>query len=316
MVSVIIMVYNRTSYLPAAIQSALDQTYRNIEVIVADDASTTDIAGLVRKFSDPRVRYRRNETNLRMARNLSATLRETRGEFFANLNDDDLWEPDFLEKVVPPMAAHPEATVGFSDHFVVKETGEIDPAATETNSRVWKRTALPPGLHQPFHRIALADLSVPAAMAAVFRRSAIDPAEIAPEADFCYDRWLLYLACRLGGAAYYVPERLTRYRVHKTSETSTTDRVQWTGPYIFCFQQMLADERLSALKSFFQAKLAETYTNRGLALLRSGRPGEGRPWLLKGLRQGHRQRAMAGLALSLLPASLAASLMNRMGSQT
>ncbi len=59
------------------------------------------------------------------------------------------------------------------------------------------------------------------AMAAVFRRDILDGAPFSPRVGGCYDQWLAYLAARGGGAAFYVPERLTRYRLHAGSGSAT-----------------------------------------------------------------------------------------------
>ena len=103
-ISAIIPAYNATTrYLDQAIGSALSQTHAPSEVIVVDDASSDDTAGLVARF--PRVRYVRRTENggQAAARNDGAKL--ATGEFLAFLDQDDLWEPTFLEEALAVLQA-------------------------------------------------------------------------------------------------------------------------------------------------------------------------------------------------------------------
>ena len=126
LVSIVIPTFERLNYLPYAIESALAQTYQNIEVIVSDDASTVDVQSLVATFPDPRIRYRRNQSNMGQALNNLAALKETKGKYVANLHDDDMWEPTFLEKLIPALERHKDAVLAFSDHFIMDSDGKID----------------------------------------------------------------------------------------------------------------------------------------------------------------------------------------------
>ena len=98
LISVVIPTYNRRDKLPACIASVLAQTYRNIEVIVVDDASTDGTERLVDRDTDPRVHYVRYGDNRGAcyARNLGA--QQARGSILAFQDSDDLWHPDKLQK--------------------------------------------------------------------------------------------------------------------------------------------------------------------------------------------------------------------------
>lgn len=98
LVSVIIPTYNRVRTLPAAIDSVLNQTYKNLELIVMDDGSEDGTEQYVRNIADPRIRYRKSERNMgpSAARNNGAKL--AAGEYLAFQDSDDEWMPDKLEK--------------------------------------------------------------------------------------------------------------------------------------------------------------------------------------------------------------------------
>ena len=97
-VSVIIPAYNYAHFLPEAIASVLAQTWTALELIVVDDGSTDDTAGVCARFPDPRLRYlHQANAGLSAARNTG--IREARFPYVAFLDADDRWEPGFLATV-------------------------------------------------------------------------------------------------------------------------------------------------------------------------------------------------------------------------
>lgn len=302
LVSVVIPTHNRPELLREAIASALRQTYRNFEILVRDNGSTDETRKVVQSFSDPRIRYHRHPENVGPTENVMGGCREARGQYIANLHDDDIWEPDFLEKLVPPLEQNSDAGIAFCDHYIIDANGAIDPARTDRNTHRWKRHLLKPGLHCPLHRIALVDKSIPLSMAAVMRRSAIDWSDI-PNLPSCYDFWLTYLVCREGQAAYYVPERLTRYRVHPHSETAT-GRMRGDQGFLMCCERILEDERFADIWDELRREYARACTDLGVTLVRRGRIGEGRPYLRRGLQVRWSLRGLALWTLSYAPALL------------
>lgn len=123
LVSVVIPTYNRAYILEPAIESALNQTYENFEVIVIDDGSTDGTAALMQKYAaDPRVRYiYQKNAGVSAARNHG--FRESRGEFIALLDSDDAWLPWKLEAEVSVLRQFPEIGMVWTDMVCVHEEG-------------------------------------------------------------------------------------------------------------------------------------------------------------------------------------------------
>lgn len=98
MISVILPTYNRTGSLVDACRSVLDQSERDLELIVVDDASTEDIESALKAIDDPRLIYHRRERNggASAARNTGLGL--ARGKYIAFQDSDDLWLPGKLER--------------------------------------------------------------------------------------------------------------------------------------------------------------------------------------------------------------------------
>jgi glycosyltransferase involved in cell wall biosynthesis len=99
-VDVIIPTYNRAEFLRSAIASVLNQTYRNFDIIVVDDASQDHSAEVVRSFEDTRIRYMRHELNKGEAAARNTGVMSSGADLVTFLDDDDEWLPDKLRKQV------------------------------------------------------------------------------------------------------------------------------------------------------------------------------------------------------------------------
>lgn len=97
-VTVIIPTYNRALMLGRAINSVLNQTYIDFELIIVDDASTDDTQNTVERINDSRMRYIKNPLNRGVAYSKNRGIEKANGEFIAFLDDDDEWLPQKLEK--------------------------------------------------------------------------------------------------------------------------------------------------------------------------------------------------------------------------
>ena len=92
LVSIITPTYNRPEYLKAALTSAVQQTYQNIEIIVSDNCSPENPQPLIESFKDSRIRFFRNQSNLGMFANTMNAFKKAQGKYVACLLDDDIWE--------------------------------------------------------------------------------------------------------------------------------------------------------------------------------------------------------------------------------
>ena len=103
-VTIGIPTYNRAaSLLPATIQSALAQTYPNLEIVVSDNCSTDDTETVVRRFGS-RVQYVRQSENLGLNGNLNACIDRASGDYVLLLHDDDLIDEDFVSACMDAVA--------------------------------------------------------------------------------------------------------------------------------------------------------------------------------------------------------------------
>ena len=105
LVSIITPLYNAEQYIGETIQSVLNQTYKDWEMIIVDDASTDHGIEIVRQYSDSlrtahRIKLMENHKNLGVARSRNRAIRKAKGQYIAFLDSDDLWMYEKLEKQI------------------------------------------------------------------------------------------------------------------------------------------------------------------------------------------------------------------------
>lgn len=127
-VSVIIPAYNTETYLARAIESALNQTLTDIEVIVVDDASTDNTVRVAQSFSDPRLKLLQNPINLGAGGARNRALRAARGQWVAVLDSDDWYSPGRLKRLVQ-IAEQQNADL-VADNLYLIEDGQNYPWGT------------------------------------------------------------------------------------------------------------------------------------------------------------------------------------------
>ncbi|MFH7030262.1 MAG: glycosyltransferase family 2 protein [Heteroscytonema crispum UTEX LB 1556] len=316
LVSVIIPTYNRPEYLKQAIASAVKQTYTNIEIIVSDNCSKENTQAIVESFGDSRIRFWRQPTNVGMFANQMHAFKMAQGKYVASLHDDDMWNEDFLEKLVPPLEENSDLVLAFCDQYIVDARGTIDNVGTEKNTRAYKRDQLKQGVIQPFYQIGVVDKSVPTAAACVIRNELIDWDIIPPKVGGMWDLYLSYLCCISGRGAYYYPERLTQYRAHEQTDTMLSGsrdaqaKIRKAKSEMFCYRRFMQDPRLQEFKLFFQGKWLEANTTLAIGLMRIEKVTQARPYLWRAIKeQSFNPRNIVALTLSFTPRPLANQLL-------
>lgn len=303
-VTVIVTVHKRTDFLSRAVESALAQTFQSREIIVADDSGNAAASALCQRWVQAgQIRYRANPETLGIVRSLRAAIEDAQGEFVSILNDDDVWEPNFLASLVPPLRADAERAIAFSDHWIMSEEGVIDEAETEANTQRYGRAALAEGeVNNPAHFV-LIENGVPLAMAALFRKDAIDLSLLTAEVSGAYDFWISCLLAAAGKKFYYVPQRLTRYRIHPKSETGrrAPDKCE---NQVYIFSQLLEHNWFPEMQSYLRSRLADALYRVGRDRLFFDRVREARGYFAKSFRMRPDWRPIAATLLSYFPRSL------------
>ena len=102
LVSVLICAYNAAPYVKESLTAVINQTYRNLEIIVVEDGSTDDTLSILQDFArqDSRIRIVQNEQNMGLISSLNKGLEHVHGKYIARTDADDITEPQWVEKIV------------------------------------------------------------------------------------------------------------------------------------------------------------------------------------------------------------------------
>jgi glycosyltransferase involved in cell wall biosynthesis len=217
LVSVLIPAYNVECYLAAALDSALAQTYENVEIVVVNDGSTDRTADVVAPYRDRIVYVEQENRGLAGARN--SAIRAASGSVFALLDADDLWMPERLSRIVPILAARPEIGMVTSDAYIIEET-------VTTQKRCYgdrRRYPFPAHEDEQLNEIARRNFLF---ISVVFRRALVEQCgsfdETMRRAED-YDLWTRFLLS--GSRAAFVPDPLGYYRLRADSLSASKE--QW-----------------------------------------------------------------------------------------
>jgi glycosyltransferase involved in cell wall biosynthesis len=228
LVSILIPTYNGERFLRPALRSAREQSYKNVEILVGDDASTDSTAEIIAaaEAADPRVRGIRYPQNIGAFENPVQLLREARGEYVKYLLHDDVLHADCVRELLRGMQANPETSMAFSRRVLINEDGRTRPDGDLKAIR--DRAGLIDGWElgnvvlEACHNI-IGELTT-----VLFRRADVDPSDLwqvdGRRVDCLNDvqLWVMLLA---RGPAYYVPQALSRFRIHGGQNGSHPDLV-------------------------------------------------------------------------------------------
>jgi glycosyltransferase involved in cell wall biosynthesis len=203
-ITVGIPTYNRSALLQQSINSVLQQTYQDFEIIVSDDCSPDNTAEVVHGFHDPRIKYHRTLTNLRPPRNWNECVRLAQGEFFALLPDDDVYCPEFLAAMVEALRSQPDTGFAQCGYYSVDDC--LRPIYSVLTVPVPFTLKGEAALIWQIERLGC----IPAAL--VFRRAAMQQAGLWREEY--WDDWAFIIRVAYCHGFTFVPKALTCNRVH------------------------------------------------------------------------------------------------------
>lgn len=126
-VSIGMPVFNDKLYLNQSLGSLLQQTYSNFELIISDDGSTDGSEDICREYAqkDNRIVYIRQNKTLGISKNMEFLLKKARGEYFMWAADDDLWNKEFIERLLHGLRASPDAIVAFCPYIFIDTNNNI-----------------------------------------------------------------------------------------------------------------------------------------------------------------------------------------------
>ncbi|PLZ07084.1 glycosyltransferase family 2 protein [Fischerella thermalis] len=296
-ISICIPTFNRVKLLPFAIDSVLQQTYQDLELIICDDGSCDGTPKLISQYTDSRIRYIRHSQNIGKSNNMRAGFEAARGEYFIKFDDDDRLTPDFLARTASILDHDPSIDFVGTDHWIIDIDNTRDEVKTQENSRRWGRVNLSAGIVDNLLEVVFVQQSFQIG-ATLFRRQTLEELGfMQPNWQNCEDNDLFVRLALAGKKGYYLPELLMEYRVHAEQQGINRaipylqDKLRYLSSYTF------ESDKLEKVRL---QRLAETQLLLGLRLIEKGEVQKGRELVFAGKSFSH-AKAWAGLGLSLLP---------------
>ncbi len=207
-VSVIMPVYNGEKYIEKAINSILNQTYKDFELILIDDCSPDSSIEIAKKLNDPRIRIIQNEKNSGIAFSRNVGLKAARGEYIALMDDDDLTVPHRFEKQVAYLDNHLDIDVVGGQVALIDENDNIT---------CIRNTPL---INPKFIKATLMIRDPIGNGSAMFRKKLIEDNSILYKDGCCgMEDYLFWIDCSLHGNITNIQEIMLYWRCTNQNET-------------------------------------------------------------------------------------------------
>src|SRR5947209_7128770 len=126
LISIVLPTFNGARYLRESIESCIQQTYTNWELIVVDDASTDHTPAIIAEYvaNDPRIRAIRNADNKKLPASLNAGFAEARGEYVTWTSDDNCYRPEALFEMLSYLVQNCSVDFVYSDFSLIDDSGD------------------------------------------------------------------------------------------------------------------------------------------------------------------------------------------------
>lgn len=231
LVSVIIPNYNHARYLERRIRSVLDQTFKDFEIILLDDASTDDSRKIIAQYEGhPLIRVVLNSENSGSVShqwNLGVSLSKATYVWIAEA--DDVAAPELLANLVSRLESRSTAVMAYAQSWFIDEldqqTGDLHDWTADLDSERWQHDFVSDGREECANCLSIKN-TIPNASAVVFRRDAFVKAGGAYEGFRLCGDWMTYSRLLLQGELIFVAQHLNYFRRHACSVRATTSIYQ------------------------------------------------------------------------------------------
>jgi glycosyltransferase involved in cell wall biosynthesis len=224
LVSIVVASYNHAEYLEQRMESLINQTYQNIEIIVIDDCSPDNSVEVLKKYdSHPKVNLIIREENGGWVAVSNQGAKMAKGEFIIFANCDDYCDHTLIEQLVSALDKYNSAGIAFSRSLMINEKNVVLGDDYASRTLAFKRKCKQDVLlsTQEMQRFLMHSCVIPNLSAALFRKQClIDSGYFSPEYKVCCD-WQLFFKVAKKLDVAYVAKPLNKFRQHSTTIRSS-----------------------------------------------------------------------------------------------
>jgi len=225
LVSLVVASYNHAEFLVRRMDSLIDQTYQNIEILVIEDCSPDNSLEVLRKYeSHPKVRLIVREKNGGWVTVSNQGIEESSGEFVLFANCDDDCDPHMVERLVNAMRMNPSAGIAFCRSLLVDERDHVLGDDYAIRERTFREQCVNDTLISgaQMGRFLLHSCVIPNLSAALIRKECFGAAGMLSAAYRVCSDWDLFFRIAAKYDVAYVAEPLNKFRQHGTTIRSVT----------------------------------------------------------------------------------------------
>ena len=250
--SVVIPLYNKEHYIEATIQSVLNQTCQDFEVLVVDDGSKDSSLALARRFASDRVRIIPQENQgVSVARNTG--ILNAAGEFICFLDADDEWRPDYLATIDDLTEKYPESAIFVTAYAVSMGNGKVN-----ISTRLEPETGCLPSY---WLTLAKGYDFVWTSASTMRRQTLIDAGLFKPGEKIGQDLDMWARVARINPRVAYSNHICVNYNRAAEQNARTRVRVAWAGAFLKDLEEELANpDRTAEEKASIQHKYDKKMT--------------------------------------------------------
>ncbi len=274
-VTVIIPNYNHANFLEKRIQSVLDQTYQDFEVIFLDDASTDHSREVFAQFADhPKMRAILNDQNTGSPfKQWNKGVREAKGDYIWIAESDDYADPKLLETLVPVLEQNPSVGLAYCQSWKVDAQDNILSTlhywTDDLSEERWRNHYINNGRDECKHYMVIKN-TIPNASAILLRRTTFEAIGYAEESVRLCGDWITWIKILLQSDVAFVADPLNYHRFHGATVRSKAwsqglDIYEEMKVFLFLKQNL---DLAQAIKSAMTDKLLTEWFSRMMMMRR------------------------------------------------
>ncbi len=211
LVSVLMPVYNASLYLSEAIKSILEQDYKNFEFIIINDGSTDDSESIILNYKDSRIKYIKNEQNLKLIATLNIGLSIAQGKYIARMDADDISLSNRFRKQVSFLEQNNDYGIVGSNAKIISRENKVISYPLTDNEIKYSLIFFNPFIHS----------------SVIIRKSILDENKLHYDETKLhvedYDLWVKIMSYSKG---YNIEESLVLYRIHENQVSNIFHELQ------------------------------------------------------------------------------------------
>jgi glycosyltransferase involved in cell wall biosynthesis len=201
-ISVCLASYNGSKYINKQIESILYQLRETDELVIVDDNSSDETVKIIEDFKDPRIKLINNVFNLGVVKNFERAINNATGDIIFLSDQDDVWLPNKVEKILEVFQKYPDITLVLSDAQIIDSEGQITANSFFKIRGKFVANPLSNIIKNKYHGCTLA-----------FRREMVEVFLPFPANTPMHDMWI-GIVNAIYGKVFYIDEPLIQHRRH------------------------------------------------------------------------------------------------------